>query len=185
MGSVWQPGRGKCLKTDTLRGKAYGANYAESVLREPLLGSAYTADELSFDILPAAERVNDIAVPVHSYGVHGEIAARKILGYIRGELHAVGTAVVCILTVYPVCGYLIGHIAADNGDGAVLYTCGYDSVSAEYFHYLLGKGIGSDIGVVYIPAHYTVADTAAYHIGFKAAFFKLLQHPVGIFIELQ
>ena len=51
MGSVWQPGRGKCLKTDTLRGKAYGANYAESVLSEPLLGSAYTADELSFDIL--------------------------------------------------------------------------------------------------------------------------------------
>jgi hypothetical protein len=24
MGSVWHSGRGKCLKTDTLRGKAYG-----------------------------------------------------------------------------------------------------------------------------------------------------------------
>ena len=185
MGSVWQPGRGKCLKTDTLRGKAYGAHYTQGVLSKPLLGRSYAADELSFDILPAAERVNDISVPVHSYGVHGEIAACKVIGYISGKPHLVGTAVVGVLSVYPICGYLIGHIAADNGDGAVFDACGYDSVAAEGFHYLLGKGICGYIGVVYLSAHYPVADAAAYHIGFIAILFKHRQYLVGILIEFQ
>ncbi len=64
-----------------LRCEPAGAQDAEGVFLEALLGIAHHADDALLYIIDATQRVEDARIWLVSEGIHGEVAAAEVLLY--------------------------------------------------------------------------------------------------------
>ena len=145
-----------------------GPEDPQSVLCEPVPGTAHAPDHLFLQIPHAVKGVHDPGLMAVRHGVDGKVPAFQILQKAGREFHRIRVTAVPVLSVDAVGGHLIALAVFNNGDRPVLQPC-IHSLPKDLLHLFRLCG-GGDIPVSRSPAQKSIPDAAAYGKGLEAPF---------------
>ena len=162
------------------RSKPQRAENTQSVLTEPLIGIADTANKAISQIAFAAVKICYAVFIVVGDSIDGEISACQILSEVRCKCHALGMSVVTVFSVNPIGGYFKRLFVNNNRDCSVLdadvdgieiFKAGFD---------LLRLCRGADVPVMRSKSEQAVTDTAADGKSLKARILKSVNDQFSI-----